>query len=113
MVMPLFKSRRATEQNRKPLVIAHRGASAFAPENTLAAFRLAVALGADGIELDTQLSSDGQAVVIHDLRVNRTTDRTGLVENFTAAELQQLDAGGWYERRLMKRPRLRASLERE
>ena len=112
--MPLFKSRRpAIEQNRKPLVIAHRGASAFAPENTLAAFKLAIALGADGVELDAQLSSDGQAVVIHDARVNRTTNRTGLVQSFTAAELQQLDAGGWFERRLIMRPRLRASLERE
>src|SRR5215216_7870449 len=105
MVMPLFKSRRPDiALNRKPLVIAHRGASAFAPENTLAAFRLAIALGADGIELDAQLSSDGQAVVIHDLRVNRTTNRTGLVENFTARELQELDAGAWFERRLMMRP---------
>jgi glycerophosphoryl diester phosphodiesterase len=112
--MPLFKSRRpAIEHNRKPLVIAHRGASAFAPENTLAAFKLAVAHGADGVELDAQLSSDGQAVVIHDARVNRTTNRTGLVQNFTAAELQQLDAGGWFERRLIMRPRLRATLERE
>jgi len=112
--MPLFKSRRpALEHNRKPLVIAHRGASAFAPENTLAAFKLAIALGADGIELDAQLSSDGQAVVIHDARVNRTTDRTGLVQSFTAAELQQLDAGGWFERRLVMRPRLRAMRERE
>jgi len=112
--MPLFKSRRPDiALNRKPLVIAHRGASAFAPENTLAAFRLAIALGADGIELDAQLSSDGQAVVIHDLRVNRTTNRTGLVENFTARELQELDAGAWFERRLMMRPRLRATLERE
>jgi glycerophosphoryl diester phosphodiesterase len=114
MVTPLFKSRRpAIEHNRKPLVIAHRGASGFAPENTLAAFRLAIALGADGIELDTQLSADGQAVVIHDARVNRTTNAKGLVASFTAAELQKLDAGEWFSRRLIKRPRLRAALERE
>jgi glycerophosphoryl diester phosphodiesterase len=112
MVMPLFKSRPVTEHNRKPLVIAHRGASAFAPENTLAAFRLAIALGADGIELDTRLSSDGQAVVIHDARVNRTTNAAGPVASFTAAELQGLDAGGWFERRLIMRPRLRATIER-
>jgi glycerophosphoryl diester phosphodiesterase len=114
MVTPLFKSRRpAIEHNRKPLVIAHRGASGFAPENTLAAFKLAIALGADGIELDAQLSADGQAVVIHDTRVNRTTDATGPVASFTAAALEKLDAGGWFERRLMMRPRLRATVERE
>ncbi|HVG22400.1 MAG TPA: glycerophosphodiester phosphodiesterase family protein [Blastocatellia bacterium] len=114
MVTPLFKSRRpAISHNRKPLVIAHRGASGFAPENTLAAFKLAIALGADGVELDTQLSADGRAVVIHDARVNRTTNATGRVASFTAAELQKLDAGEWFKRRLMKRPRLRATLERE
>jgi glycerophosphoryl diester phosphodiesterase len=114
MVTPLFKSRRlAVEHNRKPLVIAHRGASGFAPENTLAAFKLAVALGADGIELDAQLSADGRAVVIHDVRVNRTTDATGPVARFTAGELEKLDAGGWFERRLLIRPRLRATVERE
>jgi len=114
MVTPLFKRRRpAIEHNRKPLVIAHRGASGFAPENTLAAFKLAIALGADGIEMDAQLSADGQAVVIHDARVNRTTNATGLVAGFTAAELQKLDAGEWFERRLTKRPRLRATLEHE
>ena len=114
MVTPLFKSRRpALEHNRKPLVIAHRGASGFAPENTLAAFKLAIALGADGIELDAQLSADGQAVVIHDARVNRTTNATGLVASFTAAELQKLDAGEWFVRRLIKRQRLRATLARE
>ena len=59
-----------------PLVIAHRGASGLAPENTMAAFRLATALGADGFELDVQLSADGQPVVIHDARVNRTTGRS-------------------------------------
>lgn len=114
MVTPLFKSRRpATEHNRKPLVIAHRGASGFAPENTLAAFKLAIALGADGVEMDAQLSADGRVVVIHDARVNRTTNATGPVASFTAAELQELDAGEWFGRRLMKRPRLRAALERE
>jgi glycerophosphoryl diester phosphodiesterase len=114
MVTPLFKSRRPdTEHDRKPLVIAHRGASGFAPENTLAAFGLAVALGADGVEMDAQLSADGKVVVIHDARVNRTTNATGAVASFTAAELQELDAGGWFGRRLMKRPRLRAALERE
>jgi glycerophosphoryl diester phosphodiesterase len=112
--MALFKNRTPViAHNRKPLVIAHRGASAAAPENTLAAFKLAISLGADGIELDVQLSRDGQAVVIHDARVNRTTNATGLVRSFTAEELQELDAGGWFKRHLLMRPRLLASRERE
>ncbi len=74
------------------LVWAHRGASAYAPENTLAAFRLALEQGAHGIELDVQLSRDGQIVVIHDERVDRTTDGTGWVADRTLAELQGLDA---------------------
>ena len=97
----------ATAFNR-PLVIAHRGASGLAPENTLAAFRLALALGADGVELDVQLSADGEPVVIHDARVNRTTDRTGAVASLTAAELAACDAGSWFARRLARRPRIRA-----
>lgn len=113
MVTPLFKSRPAIEHNRKPLVIAHRGASGFAPENTLAAFKSAIDQGADGIELDAQLSADQEAVVIHDARVDRTTNATGPVASFTAAELHKLDAGEWFERRLIKRPRLRAALERD
>jgi glycerophosphoryl diester phosphodiesterase len=95
-----------------PLVIAHRGASGLAPENTLDAFRLALDLGAEGIELDVQLSSDGQAVVIHDARVDRTTDASGRVADFTADQLEGLNAGRWFERRLSIRPRLRAMVER-
>lgn len=89
-------------------MIAHRGASGLAPENTMAAFRLAVALGVDGIELDVQLSSDGQVVVIHDTRLNRTTDQRGAVAALTAAELAACDAGEWFVRRLARRPRIRA-----
>ncbi len=73
-------------------VWAHRGASAYAPENTLAAFQLARDLKADGVELDVQLSSDGELVVIHDERLERTTDGTGWVKDFTLEQLQQLDA---------------------
>jgi glycerophosphoryl diester phosphodiesterase len=92
----------------RPLIIAHRGASGLAPENTLAAFRLALALGADGCELDVQLSADGQPVVIHDARVNRTTNRTGAVAALTAEELAACDAGAWFARRLARRPHIRA-----
>ncbi len=78
-----------------PLVLAHRGASAYAPENTLAAFRLARELGADGIELDVQLCQDRVPVVIHDDTVDRTTDGKGRVSDLTIGEIAQLDAGGW------------------
>jgi glycerophosphoryl diester phosphodiesterase len=96
----------------RPLVIAHRGASGLAPENTLAAFELAVALGADGVEMDVQLTADGRVVVIHDTRVNRTTDAAGRVANLTVEQFAGLDAGRWFERRLLRRPRVRAMAER-
>jgi glycerophosphoryl diester phosphodiesterase len=77
----------------RPLIISHRGASAEAPENTLAAFALAQAQGADGIELDVQLSADGWPVVIHDSKLERTTNGQGQVQQLTVAQLQELDAG--------------------
>lgn len=79
----------------RPLVIAHRGASAHAPENTLAAFRLALEQGADGVELDVQLSADGEVVICHDSSVERTTDGHGLIAQQSLAQLKQLDAGAW------------------
>jgi glycerophosphoryl diester phosphodiesterase len=82
--------------SRQPLILAHRGASHWAPENTMASFRLAAEMGADGIELDVQLSKDGEAVVIHNVTVDETTDGSGWVEDFTLVELQTLDAGSWY-----------------
>jgi glycerophosphoryl diester phosphodiesterase len=78
----------------RPYVIGHRGASAGAAENTLAAFSLAAVEGADGIELDVQLSLDGRVMVIHDHTVERTTNGQGRVGAMTCAELQTLDAGG-------------------
>jgi glycerophosphoryl diester phosphodiesterase len=77
----------------KPLNVSHRGMMASAPQNTLAAFRKAVEFGADGVELDVQLSKDGAVVVIHDFAVDRTTDGTGRVAQKTLAELKALDAG--------------------
>jgi glycerophosphoryl diester phosphodiesterase len=74
-------------------VIAHRGASAEAPENTLPAFEAAVRRGADAFELDVRLTADGAPVVIHDDTLDRTTDRTGLVRSHTLAELRSVDAG--------------------
>jgi glycerophosphoryl diester phosphodiesterase len=80
----------------RPTVFAHRGASAHAPENTLAAFELALAQGAYGIELDAKLSADGHVVVIHDATVDRTTDRQGRVKDMSLTELRSLDAGGFF-----------------
>jgi len=79
------------------LNIAHRGASAVAPPNTLAAFRRAAELGADGIELDVHLSADGVPVVIHDATVDRTTDGTGRVADLPLSALKELDAGSWFD----------------
>ena len=76
-----------------PIIFAHRGASMHAPENTLAAFELALQQGADAIELDVKLSADGIPVVIHDPTVDRTTDGKGLVRDLSLASLQKLDAG--------------------
>lgn len=76
-----------------PLILGHRGASAYAPENTLAAFGRALALGADGFELDVTLSADGVPVVIHDDTLDRTTNGRGPVSGLALAELKQLDAG--------------------
>lgn len=78
------------------LVIAHRGACGHAPENTLAAFRKAVALGATFVETDLQLSRDARFLAIHDETVDRTTNGRGGVRDLTLAELRRLDAGSWF-----------------
>lgn len=79
----------------KTLVFGHRGASAYAPMNTLPAFELAVEQGADGVELDVHLSQDGQLIVLHDFTVDHTTDGHGYARDMTLAQIKQLDAGGW------------------
>jgi glycerophosphoryl diester phosphodiesterase len=78
------------------LLIAHRGASGHAPENTLAAFKKAVTLGATFIETDLQLTRDARLVAIHDETVNRTTNGKGAVHDMTLADLRRLDAGSWF-----------------
>lgn len=78
----------------KPLLLAHRGASAYAPENTLAAFRLAMQQGAHGVELDVKLSADGEMVVMHDASVDRTTNGSGKVKEMPLAALRELRAPG-------------------
>jgi glycerophosphoryl diester phosphodiesterase len=82
-----------------PEVVAHRGASGSAPENTLAAFRRAAQQGAHMIELDVQLSRDGHVVVMHDDTVDRTTDGHGAVGALDLARLKMLDAGSWFGER--------------
>ncbi len=79
-------------------IIAHRGASMYAPENTMASFQLALEVGADGIELDVHLSKNGVPVVIHDYDVKRTTNGTGYVNELTDKELTELDAGSWFKK---------------
>lgn len=97
----------------KPLLLAHRGASAFAPENTLAAFQLAIQQGAHGVELDAKLSADHQMVVMHDASVDRTTDGHGKVNEIPLAALRELDAGARFseEWRGEKIPTLAETLE--
>lgn len=77
----------------RPLIIAHRGALSVAPENTLPAFRQAVQVGADGIELDVHLTADGVPVVIHNMTVDATTNGSGYVSELTLAAVKRLDAG--------------------
>jgi glycerophosphoryl diester phosphodiesterase len=79
-------------------VIGHRGASAVAPENTLAAFRRAMEDGADGVELDVRLSRDGLPVVIHDATLRRTGLRAGTILEMPIDELGQVDVGSWFSR---------------
>ncbi len=84
------------DQLDNPIIFAHRGASANAPENTLAAFELAINTGAKAIELDTMLSRDGIPVVIHDHTLERTTNGQGMVCDHDLRDLLKLDAGSWF-----------------
>lgn len=100
---------------KKPfLIFAHRGASTIYPENTLPAFREAIRMGANGLELDVQLSKDGCPVVIHDESLTRTTNGKGLVKNHTVKELKQLSAGLWFDPKYrgLKIPTLEEVLKR-
>jgi len=81
------------ENVTKMLVVAHRGASAYKPENTFLSFTLAVELGADMVEVDVRQSKDGHLIVFHDETVERTTNGKGFVKNLTLKELKSLDAG--------------------
>lgn len=78
---------------------AHRGASGNYPENTMISFEKAIQFGCDGIETDVQMTFDRKLVLIHDERVNRTTDGTGLVKDYTLKKLKKLSAGRWFDKR--------------
>ncbi len=80
----------------RPIVLAHRGDLAHAPENTLPSFQQAIQKGADGVELDAKLTSDGHVIVIHDLTVDRTTDGEGRVVSHSLESIRKLDAGSWF-----------------
>jgi glycerophosphoryl diester phosphodiesterase len=84
------------------LIFAHRGSAGTHPENTMEAFREAERVGADGIELDVQLTKDGEIVVIHDETVDRTTNGNGFVKDLTLKEIQKLDASYKFKKLLQK-----------
>src|SRR5438128_450485 len=116
---PATTMSRDDSQKRKPLLIAHRGASGYAPEHTLAAYRMAIEQGADFVEQDLQITKDGVLICMHDPELSRTTnvaevfpdratirdpEETGkphrgyFVVDFTLAEIKRLDAGAWFNR---------------
>lgn len=82
-----------------PIILAHRGDLAHAPENTLPSFLQAIQKGADGVELDAKLTADGHVIVIHDPTVDRTTNGSGKVASFTLEAIRTLDAGAWFDSR--------------
>lgn len=96
LLQPIAVSAAPAEKVERVDTIAHRGASGYAPENTMAAFRKAVEMKADYIEIDVQVTKDGQLVVIHDTTVDRTTDGTGKVGSLTLDEIRELDAGSYF-----------------
>lgn len=95
------------------LILGHRGASGYAPENTIAAFELGIRQGCHGFEFDVQLSRDGEPVVLHDWSVARTTGGSGEIRDLTFREIRTLDAGKWFspEFRGQKIPALAEVLE--
>ena len=86
----------AQERKSNPLIIAHRGASGHAPENTIAAIDKAIEMGADVIEIDVHLTKDNVVMVMHDKKLNRTTNQKGLIKNFNWEEIKDADAGSWF-----------------
>lgn len=96
MAADRLESRNEKLETRGPLIIAHRGASTVAPENTIASLRKAIDSGADGVEFDVRLSKDGVPVVIHDATLLRTACMNERVADLTAEQLSQIDVGSWF-----------------
>src|SRR5438045_7294678 len=92
-------ARRTSFEVPRPYVLAHRGASGYAPENTFAAFDRAIEMGAPGAETDVRATADGVLVLLHDRMLDRTTNGRGPVTEMAFAELQRLDAGSWMDPR--------------
>ncbi len=88
--------RSPSEKKWMAKIIAHPGFPSRAPENTMAVFKTALEFGVDGLELDVHLSRDGEVVVCHDERVDRTTNGRGFIKDLTWPELQKLDVGSWF-----------------
>ncbi len=86
-----------TIKKRDFKIVGHKGASGYAPENTIASFERAIELGADAIEIDVHFTKDGEVVVFHDEEVSRTTNGQGKIHEFTLEEVKQLDAGSWFD----------------
>lgn len=97
MIWQLFiNSDKIKSQSKNIIITAHRGANKLAPENTISAIKKALDLGVEMVEIDVHLTKDRQLVVIHDETLDRTTNGSGKVADFTLEELQQLDAGSWF-----------------
>lgn len=99
---PARKKIAINQSDARPLIIAHRGASRYAPENTVPAIRLAVDSGAEGVEFDVRLAKDGAPVVIHDGDLRRTGSRNERVAALTSKELARVDVGSWFNARYPK-----------
>ena len=91
------------EPKNKPLIVAHRGFSANAPENTITAFQMAIDVGADGVEFDVQLAKDGVPVVIHDTDLKRLAGRSENVADLTSKQLAKIDVGSWFNEKFPKK----------
>jgi glycerophosphoryl diester phosphodiesterase len=89
-----------------PKVIAHRGASGYAPEITLEAYRIALEMNCDGVELDVQMLQDGTLIAFHDPEVTRTTSGSGLISEHTLESIKKLDAGSWFNKAYPEKARL-------
>ena len=99
-----MKNRTITSKFKPPVICAHRGASGHTPENTMAAFRLAIDMHADMLEFDIQQTSDKKLFIMHDAKVKRTTNGKGKITALSSQEIVKLDAGGWFDKKFTGEP---------